>query len=205
MSIDKAQALALADNYLDTQGADKDAVNFLPRETYSEFIRLAFELADDAKNNLELTNSVSSGDLSDSIEPSEPEMIGKVLRIDIPMLYYGKFINKGVKGVVSGRGLYQFKTLFPSRSMLASLENGKGAAQRKISNTNTKKTVSAYEKKNAKVSSASAWGAAVNIKKYGIAPTNFMDKAIVTTRDKVADRLGMALKVDIINSLPDDI
>jgi hypothetical protein len=40
-----------------------------------------------------------------------------------------------------------------------------------------------------------------SIKQHGIKPTGFLDKAIATTRNKISDRLGAALRIDIISSI----
>lgn len=198
-SINRSQAEALADGFLNNVGDDK---GFRPKEVYTELILLAGELLISAQNNLNATNSNASGKLSASLEVQEPQQSGSILKTDVTMLTYGQYVNKGVKGVVSGQGKFSFKNLGVSKKMIASLIQSKSKASNKISSTNTKKSISRNEKKNQSISDiASVFGAAVNIKKFGIKPTGFIDKAIVTTEQKVQDRLGKALKVDIINSM----
>lgn len=203
MGITKAQADLLALQFLDEQAAGLEDKSVLqPKETFSVLFQLAGELIDDSQANLIADNSNASGGLSKSIVLSEPTEQGSILSVDILMAEHGQYINKGVRGTKSGAGLYKFKSEFPSSKMLASLQRGKIRAKKSTRNTNAKKSTSANEKKNANVSQvSSAWGAARNIKMYGIKPTGFMDKAIQKTSQSAADKLGAAFRIDIINSI----
>ena len=201
MSINKTQAAALADNFLDDIGSAKGE-EFQPRETYTQAILLAGELIESAQDNLNKSNSNASGRLSSSLEASEPQESGNVLQIDITMNEYGQYLNKGVKGTKSGTGLYQFKYDTPSKKMVDALKENINRAKKSSANVNRKKTISANEKKNVSISDLDkAYAVGRSIKMYGIKPTGFMDKAIDETSRKVADRLGDALVVDIINTL----
>ncbi len=199
MSINKAQAAALADGFLDSLGEGKDGLR--PRETLSELFLIAGEFVEDAQKNLK--NSNASGKLSASLVADSPVQNGKTVRVDIKMNYYGKFVNKGVKGLSSGSSLsgYKFKSPFPSEAMVKSLEAGISRAKKSTSNTNTKKTTSQNEKKNNDTAQSRAFGAGVNIKKHGIKATQFLDKAAVNAVRSTRDRLGATLKVDILNSI----
>ncbi|MFT3679436.1 MAG: hypothetical protein QM791_04135 [Ferruginibacter sp.] len=200
MSISKAQAKALAAGFLDSLGEDKSVLQ--PAETFSELFLIAGELVDDAQKNLNASNSNASGKLSASIVLSNPREEGNTIVVDIVMNEYGEYVDKGVKGTKSGQGKYQFKTEFPSKQMLKNLQAGIGRAKRSTKNVNVKRSVSKNEIKNAQLAQLNrVWGAARNIKRYGIKPTGFMSKAISTAEKKVADRLGEALRVDIINSI----
>jgi hypothetical protein len=192
-SINKAQAALLADGLLDSLGSD----DFKPKETYSELVLMAGEMVDEMQNNLR--GNVSSGTLSESISLDEPQQAGDLLRLDITMQFYGRFLNKGVRGTKSGRGLYKFKHELPSKRMVEALKQSIARAGSKVRNTSRAKTTSANELKNFKVSDADkyAFAAGRNIKMYGIAPSGFVDKAVRSTQKKVSDRLGLALKVDV--------
>lgn len=197
----KAQADLLADGFLDTlEGEDKSVLQ--PKETFSEIFQLAGELVQSAQDNLIQSNSNASGGLSKSIILSDPREQGGVVSVDIMMAEHGQYIDKGVKGTRSGQGEYKFKTENPSSKMLANLMRGIIKAKRKTTNVNANKSTSKNELKNASLSKLTkAWGAAVNIKRYGIAPTGFMSKAITATEQKIEDRLGKALEIDITNSI----
>lgn len=202
MSIGKAQALALADNFLDDIGSgSKDDLQ--PRETISELLLLAGELVEMAQENLNESKSNAAGDLSKSILASEPITTHGIMQIDVEMSFYGQFINKGVRGTKSGSGLYAFKNDKPGGKMVKSLSRYIKSAASKIG---TVKHKIGYESKNAAVAAASnAYAVARAVKQHGIKATYFMDKAIADTDKKVSDRLGDALAIDVLNSLPDNL
>lgn len=202
MSIAKAQALALADGFLDSLGSDK--TDLRPRETYSEIIVLAGEFIESCQDNLNHSNSNASGKLSASLEASEPTSEGTAMKIDVSMLLYGLFVNAGVKGTKSGSSTagYSFKHDLPSRKMLAAIQEWQIKARASTTNVNAKKTISRNEKKNASISQLDrTYAIARSIVQHGIKPTGFLDKAVATTKDKVADRLGQALRIDVITSI----
>ena len=204
-SISQSQAEALANGFLSTQGANKG--EFKPVRLLSQVMLIAGSVVKEAQVNLNKNNSNSSGMLSDSLEITEPTQQGSVFKCDVRMQYYGKFVNKGVKGLEKGSSNagYAFKNLFVSKDFISSLQHSRKRSSAKITSTNVNKTVSQNEKKNATVSEvASAWGAAINIKKFGITPTGFIDKAVDTISNKVEAQLGIALKIDIENSLSND-
>lgn len=200
MSISQSQAELLAEPFLDDLGETKDELQ--PRETLTELFLLSGEFIDDAQKNLNKSNSNASGELSSSLVLNEPEETGSTVRVDVMMNFYGQFVNKGVKGTKSGAGLYAFKNNFPSREMINSLKKSISRAKASTFNTNKRKSVSSNEIKNANISEIDkVWGAARNIKMYGIKATGFLDKAVITTTAKVGDRLGKAFAIDIINSI----
>lgn len=197
MSMSKAQAAAIADGFLDTQGSDRN--EFEPRETFTELILLAGGLVEQMQKNLISSNSNASGKLSESIIANEPEKAGSALKIDITMSFYGRFVNKGVKGTKGGSGLYAFKYDRPSSKMVNSIRQWIRIG--KASTANVKQTYKKLERKNASISQLdNAYATARSILQKGIKATGFIDKAIITTQQKVSDTLGAALKVDIINS-----
>jgi hypothetical protein len=199
MSISKAQAAALADGFLDNIGSNEE---LQPRETFSEIILLAGEFVEAAQDNLNKSNTNASGNLSSSIQVGEPEVVGSLFKVDVFMDYYGQFINKGVKGTKSGSGLYAFKHDYPSKGMIDSIREWIKAGKLKTTNTNVRKTISRNEKKNGSIAKLdNAFAVARSIKQHGIKPTGFLDKAVDTTITKVKDRLGLALKIDILNSI----
>ena len=198
VSINKAQAAALADGFVDSVSNDtKDGLR--PRETLTGLFLLAGEFIEDTQKNL--GNSNASGELSKSLKLNEPVKSAGTVKVDVLMNFYGQYINKGVKGVKGGTGEYSFKTLFPSRKMVEALEKSISRAKKSSRNTSSK-AKSKGDQKNRSISNTSkAWGAAVNIKKYGITATHFVDKAAITTSAKVSEKLGHAFKIDILNSL----
>lgn len=201
MGISKQQAEALAEGFLDDIGSEDELV---PKETFSEIILLAAEFIEDAQNNLIKANNISSGALSESLQASEPTVNGNVFSIDVFMNFYGRFINSGVKGTRSGssKAGYSFRNEIVSKKMLAAIYEWIKRAQ--ISTRTVKEYAphGAHETRRRTISEIdSAYGKARSIKMYGIPANGFLDTAVQTTTQKVKDRLGLALKIDIINSI----
>jgi len=203
MSINKAQAKALAEGFLDTLGTGKDEVGILPRNTLTELFLLAGELVEDAQANLNKSNKTSSGKLSASLIVDEPVQNGNIVRADILMNFYGLFVNKGVKGTVSGNSLagYSFKTPYPSENMVKAISDWIGRGKLKSVSTAKYKTYGKHDTKNRKISELSAYAVARSVKMKGLKPTGFLDKAVASTSNKISERLGAALKIDIITSI----
>lgn len=203
MSIPKSQALALADGFIENIGSNE---SFAPRNTISEVFLIAGELVEDAQKNLDTLGKVSSGKLSSSIAAVNPAQSGSVVSMDIEMEKYGQFVSKGVKGTQSGSSTagYSFKNLSVSKSMIESIQiwvKRSSLQTRKVKTSTTKletkrKAISALN-----LSRSVAYAVSVSIKKKGIQPSGFFDKAVQSAEDKYADRLGAALKIDIITSL----
>lgn len=201
MSISKSQASALAEGFLDHVGTD-DKSSLQLKETFTELFLLAGEFVEDCQHNLNASNSNASGKLSESLILGEPTQQNSIVSVDLLMNFYGRFVNAGVKGTKSGKSTagYSFKSAFPSRDMVKALQAGIGRAKR--STSNVRRSVSRNEVKNVSISAIDkAYGAGRNIKMYGIKPTGFLDKAVLTTEKKVSDRLESALVIDIINSI----
>lgn len=202
MSIAKAQAAALAEGFLDSLGSDKDGLQ--PRETFTEIILLAGELIESAQVNLDTANKVASGALSSSLIAHEPVMVGSTLQIDVMMNFYGAFVNKGVRGTKSGSSTagYSFRNEGVSRNMLKAIQDWIDKARITV---RTVKKYSGYGRHETKRKSIaeinSAYAFARSIKQKGLKPTGFMDRAIATTADKVGERLGAALRIDILDSI----
>ncbi len=200
-SISKAQSEALADGFLNDIASNKDGL--VPRETISELLLLAGELVESAQENLNAAKANASGELSKSILAQEPKAAPGFIQIDIEMNFYGQFLNKGVKGTKSGSGLYAFKNDKPGGNMLKAISQYMKDARSKIGSVKTK---IGYESKNASVAAASnAYAMARAVKQHGIKAVYFMDLAIAETDKKVSERLGDALAIDVLNSLPDKL
>lgn len=198
MAISNSQAAALAEGLLDDMGSNDGIVL---RSTFTQIILIGGEMVEATQENLNRDNSNNTGELSNSIVLTKPEMNGTVLSCDMSMNFYGQFVNAGVRGTKSGAGKYKFKSAFPSTNMVKSLAENINKARRKTSNTKNR-TTSSNEKKNLNLSNIQkAYGAGRNIKMYGIKATGFIDRAVEETARKVEERLGAAFQVDILNSL----
>lgn len=202
MSISKQQANALAVNFLDDIGSTADA--FQPKESVATLIQLAYELIDLAQENLNTSNSNASGKLSESIQAEEPVTGNGFIQLDISMNYYGQFVNSGVKGTKGGSGLYAFKNDWINNKMIKSFEDYLKEARSKIGTE--PKGRGKNESKNAEVAKRqSAAAMARGVKQHGIKATHFMDKAIQDIQKIAEERFSEALRIDVINSLPDTL
>lgn len=201
VSISKAQSKALADKFLDGTGTSGE---FRPANTIGEFMLIAAELAEDAVENLNKSNRVDTGKLAESIEVQEPYQVAGTIHIDITELFYGKFVDGGVRGTRGGSGVYSFRNEYVGEKMLKAIKEWLKHSKR---NTRTVKKYRGYgnnerkKKSIADIATSSAFAVAKSIKMKGLKATGFMSKAIVVASRKVDDRLGNALEVDVIDAI----
>ncbi len=203
MSISKAQAAALAEGFLDDLGSSKDQ-DFLPRNTLTELFLLAGELIEDCQDNLIRANITNTGALSDSLVADEPTQTNGAVRIDVLMNFYGAFHNKGVKGTRSGssRAGYSFRNEIVGRNMYKAIDEWIKRAGTTTRTVKKERGYGRHEVKRKQISQYdSTYAAARSIKMYGIKPTGFLDKAVAKTTNKISDRLGAALTIDVIDGL----
>lgn len=204
LSITKAQASALAENFLDSigtpGGSDYDD-RFLPKKAITEFLVIAGELIEDANKNLIRSKAISTGKLAESITAEEPIEYGTTLQIDISMNFYGKFINDGVNGTRRNLGSpYSFRNEYPSKNMVEAFQEWIKRAGIKVRTVKHLRNYGRSEQRNRDVSEiSSAYAMAKSIKMLGIKPRGFMTDAIVSADKKISDRLGLALRVDLLD------
>lgn len=202
MSISKAQAEALAEGFLDSLGSSKD--DFRPKQSFTEIILLAGELVEECQNNLNRANRNASGKLSESLVADEPTLTGTTLRVDVLMLFYGAFVNKGVKGLKSGRSNAGYSFRYPgvSERFAKALEGWIDRGKQSTRTVKKYKGYGAHEQKFKSISQLDkAYAVGRAIKQLGLKPTGFLDNAVASTRSKVASRLGVALRIDVIDGL----
>lgn len=202
MSISKRQAEALAEGFLDNLGSSKD--EFQPKNTYTELFLLVGELIDTAQKNLNKADLVDTGAGSESIVADEPVQNGSVVSVDVLMNFYLQFHNKGVKGTRGGRSTagYFFKNEIVSQNMYNAID---GWIKRAGLSTRTVKKYKGYGKHESRrktiASIDNTYATARSIKMKGLKPSGFMDDAIRRTSDKIEQRLGAALVLDIQDGL----
>lgn len=202
-NINTAQRQLLAEGFLDRIGGN-DFSDFVPKESMKALITLSGILIENAQKNLQQQGSVSSGALSDSFVVNDPKYIDSKISLDVMANFYYRFLNKGVRGTKRGSGQFAFKTSNPSQAMVKSIE--KWISRSGLSSANVTKSVSSLESKNKTVGQFSkAYAVARSIKMKGIRATNFYDKAVQIAEGYARDVLGRALKVDIIDSLPEKL
>jgi hypothetical protein len=166
--------------------------------------QLADNLAKRAKENLVQTGHVATGALVNSIVPGELQVTGDKLHIDILALDYLQYINKGVRGTKGGQGLFSFKGDHPSQAMISSIT--KWIGNKAITAQATQKGSGKHgNAKSSITKAATAYAIARSIMQHGIKPTGFFDAAMATTQQQADTLLANALKVDVINALPDTL
>lgn len=203
-SISKSQADLLAEGFLDSLGSNRDTSDLKLNATMSTLVQLAGELIDTANENLHNGGHVSSGELIDSHKVRDPRFEGQEIVLDVEANFYYQFVNKGVSGTKSGSGLYSFKSDFPSREMVKSIQAW--ITRGKMSSFNVKRSVSNQEVKSKRISDYDkAYAVARSIKMKGIRATGYFDRAITSIEQLTANELGKSFRVDIIDSLPDNL
>jgi hypothetical protein len=203
-TISQAQAEALAEGFLDGLGEEE----FKPTKTLSQLVLVCGKIIEEAQNNLNSSDRVSTGALSESIKIIDPVVEGSKIRIDITMLYYWKFINEGVKGVVSKKpnSKYSFKNLYVSKSMLKALKKWVAKEGLKTKAKGQGKPISKRERKRSKIktdkTASAAYAIGRSVKAKGLKKTSFLTKAIKEGNKFAKDKLGKSFALDIVEAIP---
>lgn len=168
-------------------------------------VELADFLITEARSNMDKNGNTATGQTASSMKASDVKTNATKLQVDISIDSTYKFLDQGVKGVESGKGKYQFKTIYPNKKMALAIL--KWVRKRGIA---TKyKAISKTERKNQRIKrmikksdnlKGMAYAISTNIKKKGIKPTKFFTKAIEATKKEQKKRFAEALKLDIIET-----
>lgn len=199
-SIAKAQQKALQSGFLNNLGTGRTTSPRL--STVEAMLALyAEEFIKSANDNLNKDNSVSTGKLGDSIE-FEIQSLGTAFKMQLLVLDYYDFVNKGVKGV-KGSGIsspYSFKTINPSKSHVEAIRKWIKENKSKVKVTDIKYGKTRQESKaipyDKKVTQL-AYIIARSSKKKGIKGTGFWDKAFDKTFADFELQMSKALGVDV--------
>jgi hypothetical protein len=207
MSISRNQIEALRNGYIQKIGSgDYKVLNSkkLPilEQTLLEF---GLDFNDAILANLEKSGSIASGKLTEVSFPTITKFGTKyVLNLGYPsgseQIKYFDFINKGVKGKISGEpsdSPYSFKTIYPNRKMAANIFTWLNKARKSVrtdnvttsrdggeSPTQKKKQALKTMLTTASNKRALAYAISVNIKKRGINKTKYFDNAVSQVFDK---------------------
>lgn len=127
-----------------------------------------------------------TGSLGQSVAPMPIKQDGDKYVIEITADDYADFVDKGVNGLIQSHASpYSFRTPFPSRGMISSLMDW---------NKTTGRTVPDQAHPGIKSYEQLAFATARNVKKYGIKPSHFMEKAFGEESEKeLAQALEIAL------------
>lgn len=178
--------------------------------TAAALVELSQFLISTAEDNAEKSASVATGRIISSMEAGPIVTTGTKTSLAIYIDSAYKFTDKGVKGVESGKSYagYSFKTKYANKKMATAIL--KWLRQRGRRGRIKYKGVSKGESKNKGINrtlkkaddlKSLAYAVAANIKKRGIKPTQFFTHAVRDTNKLAAEKLGKAVKLDIIESL----
>jgi hypothetical protein len=197
----KVQQQAIDSGFLDLLGTDTgrfeepkmegiEKVLFELAKTYAELIR----------EKLDKVDAASSGNMADSIAPTEVEFDGKVYSVGVEAVDYMSYVDAGVNGWAKNRGsVYSFRKKGVPDTMLQSIKaylNREGNSSR-----NVKVGISARETKGIDALTRDPKQVAFMIKRQGIAPKKFFTDATKEMQVVIKDELGAALRIDIINNI----
>jgi hypothetical protein len=140
----------------------------------------------------------SSGKGADSIAISDVKIFGFTYTIEVNADEYIKFISEGVDGWggASKGGKYKFKSKGTPKAMVDSIKDWliQGGNLKRIASKSNRKSITDAATQQAR-------STAFMIKRQGIRPKKFIQKATDKTARLVSEELGKALRVDIINNL----
>jgi hypothetical protein len=175
---------------------------------------IAVEFINSAVDNLNTADRVSTGNLIESIKPSQIIVMGKKMTINISVLDYYKFIDQGVKGWKSGEPAnspYAFKAPDgksgkKSSEMVTAIRKWLIKEGLKSSSTskNPKHAISARESRRQKitdVTTSTAIMIAGIVRSKGLKRTNFWTNAEEKASKFAENELETALTISVINSL----
>jgi hypothetical protein len=216
-SITKRQQQAIERNLIDLNSDEPYQYNELDGQPFEVALyNVAAAFIDAAATNLNNADRVSTGELLNSIKPSEIKVFGKTMQIDISVLDYYKFIDKGVKGWQSGTpsdSPYSYKQPQKGGSgkknsaMVTAIRKWlikEGLASRTLSRKSASHAISPRESRRQKITDTSTSQAiAISgiIRRQGLKKTNFWTDAEATATKAAEAEFGQALEISIINSL----
>ena len=187
-------------------GESKGAFDSVQLSTVEAMLELyALEFIQRAQDNLNKTNSVSSGALSDSLK-FNVQSFGRSYTLQIKAADYYDYVNQGVRGVQNikgGNSPYKFKTINPSGAHVTAIGTWLKTGKAKIQARDVKKYGKVgVEKKGIEAQRKSlAYVIARSIKKKGLKPTHFFSDAFTETFQdfglQMSKALGEDIKVDL--------
>lgn len=212
----QVQAELLNERWIDQLASEKvdRSEKFEPRTIEELLARYAKEFVDAVRENLDKAGKVSTGGLSDGIDSGDIVNDGGTYTLEIgyakndPSAKYWDFVNKGVKGIVTGEPAdspYQFRKLSAPPVMVEAIKgwmrtNGITAT----ANESQKQNLSALQQKRKRLSQVQdpldsfAYFTARKIKREGLPYTGYFDKPVAEYfGEKFAQAVGKAAAIDI--------
>jgi hypothetical protein len=208
----KRQQGLLNSGFLDLKGSNR--LEFAPISTdelSGTLAELGVEFIQTAGDKLNKLHKVASGALIDSMQPTEVQILDRVLTLQIKVADYYKFVDQGVKGWAGGGegSPYQFKN-YQGKSgqkqsqMVSAIRKWLVKEGLKGKGRENRKPITPREGKRHSITDASTTTAIIiskAIRKHGLRPSHFWQQTTDEIRIKSREYFGKAFKMDIINNL----
>jgi hypothetical protein len=207
LSIRQAQQNYLKTVHLDQIGSSKDIKGVKLDAIESAMIEFATMFKVLADKKLSVQDAINTGKLADSIQFNAVEYLGGIYSVEIRVLDYYRWIDKGVKGVRGGgNSPYSFKNTFVSKKMMQEIRKWLIREGLKARTRETIRKPLGQERKgrrfaNTDKTTSFAYAVARSIKIKGIKPTNFWSDTEVEVRKQMHQELGNYFNIAIINAL----
>lgn len=174
-------------------------------ETGMVLVKMAHRLVETSQINLQKRGTKASGKLDGNIKVKPIQTFGTKKSVDVTLPAYGQFLDKGVRGVNGGAGIFSFKNITPSRKMVAAIERWMRLRGKRVMKY---KAISKTERKDKRIKKIktdlgkqAAYIVARSIKKKGIKPTYFFTDALKTVEKDFKKEIAKGFKADLINTL----
>ena len=210
-TISARQKQIINSGYLDLLGESISQSEIVSLDTITDSLYyLAAKYAEIATNNLEKSNAVASGALSDSIKVLPIQILGKVYSISIRIADYYKFVDQGVKGWADEKGgnspyhfkKYKGKSGQKNSKMVTAIR--KWLISQSLQSTSIKKPITHRERKQKSITDTSTQTAIIisrSIRKKGLRSTHFWTDANSQIQLIAENEFEAALRIDVINSI----
>lgn len=208
----KRQQSLINSGYLDLKGADR--LEFQPismDELAGTLAELAVEFTATAGGKLNKIHKVASGALIDSIQPTQVNVLGRIITVQIKVADYYKFVDQGVKGWANSaiNSPFTFKH-YPGKSgqksskMVTAIRKWLIKEGLKGKGAENKHPITPREGKRHAITDATTRTAIIitrAVRKKGLPATHFWKDTNAEMKVKAKEYFGKALKLDIINNL----
>jgi len=212
-SISKRQQIVSNSGFIDLNSSSQDNFKVFSGDAMAiALYNVAAEFITKASQNLNAVDRNAGGQLEKSIIPTDIIIMGKVMTININVLDYYKFVDKGVKGWKTGSPSDSpFKFQLPGKrgsapknsKMVAAIKTWLMSEASKNTGKENKHAVSkrgARRNKITDTSTSAAILATMMIKRKGLKKTNFWGKTEAQATTYAQKEFENALYIDINNS-----
>lgn len=208
LSINKSQENYLRTVHLETIGQERGSSEPIKLDEIEQgLLDLAIFFKTTAAKELEVKNAIDTAALEESIQFDKVQFAGTIYSVDINVLDYYKWVNKGVKGldgVIDSP--FAFRNKFVSKLFAQAIRKWLIRHALKATTRPARKNPLGAEKKakpfqNVEKTNALAYAVAGSIKKKGLKPTGFWDKAEQETAKQVEKTLGNSFAIAIVNEI----